>query len=523
MNIALNQVGYLPCMEKKALIHVDQTQAGSEQFVSFCLIDTADQRICYQGSLSGPARNPASGEYLQTADFSDFVLPGTYILRLDNGDESPSFRIGTDVYDDLSRDLFDFYSLCRCGVKVIHPVFGHEACHCTPARLYGTDEHRDVTGGWHDAGDYGRYVVPGAKTVADLMMAWEDHGDPRDLTILNEVRYELDWMKKMQAPDGGVHHKVTCAAFPGFVMPEEEKDELILLPVSTTATGDFVAAMAIAARVYKASDPAYARSCLEAALKAKAYLDRTPCDPVGFKNPEDIKTGEYDDACDLDERFWAAAELYRTTGDQAYLEEASGYFDDKLNPEFGWADITLYGYYALACSVPDGMEAKEICIERMIETASFALEKSKRDLYGVSLSEDDYIWGSNMNVADNGMLFLTANRFRKDKKWIAAAQEQLSYILGCNATGYCFVTGFGTKPVRNPHHRPSAAKNTAQPGMLVGGPDSGLHDPAAAAALTGKAPAACYVDVLESYSTNEITIYWNSPLIYLIMGIQHTK
>ena len=136
----------------------------------------------------------------------------------------------------------------RCGMELTADIagdFAHPACHTDIATVYGTDEQIDVTGGWHDAGDYGRYVVPGAKTVADLFLSYEeseaangdDFGIPESGNgvpdLLDEARYELEFFFKMQADNGGVYHKVTCAVFPETVMPQDETDPLIICPIST--------------------------------------------------------------------------------------------------------------------------------------------------------------------------------------------------------------------------------------------------------------------------------------------------
>ena len=153
--------------------------------------------------------------------------------------------------------------LQRCGTAVQDSDFGHAACHTGIATIYGTNDKIDVSGGWHDAGDYGRYIVPAAKSVADLLYAYDANpelysdniGIPESGNgipdILDEVRYELEWMKKMQRADGGVYHKVTCENFPGYVSPEAETAPLIVTPVSTTSTADFCASMALAYEFYK--------------------------------------------------------------------------------------------------------------------------------------------------------------------------------------------------------------------------------------------------------------------------------
>lgn len=166
-----------------------------------------------------------------------------------------------------------------CGEVITDSDFGHSACHTRYGIPFTEQEKIDVSGGWHDAGGYGRYIVPAAKTIADLLYAYEANpklysdniGIPQSGNgipdILDEARYELEWMMKMQRADGGVYHKVTCENFPGYVSPEKETDQLIVTPVSTTATADFCASMALAYEFYKDIDLNFANSCLERAEK----------------------------------------------------------------------------------------------------------------------------------------------------------------------------------------------------------------------------------------------------------------
>ena len=509
-SIRLNQVGYRKNMTKIAVA------AGVKEAGSFSVIPANGIKAVFTGTASAPQHNASSDEDVQLLDFSEFKEEGRYYIRLDDGTVSPAFNITDTAYDSLTDAALHYFELAECGTAVEDDTFGHGPCHTGKARIYGTDLLIDVTGGWHDAGDYGRYIVAGAKAAADLLLAREDYGDER---ILDIVRYELDWMLKMQDPEtGGVYHKVTCANFPGFVMPEEETEELIVLPVSTTATGTFTAVMAMAAEDYAEADPAFADTCLAAAKKAQAYLDSVPSDTAGFRNPSDVVTGEYGDTDDTDERFWALAQLYRTTGEASYLDKAAKYMEAGLAGDLGWTDTSLYGYYAIAKAGYDSNNLAEAAKGFIRGKADDFIGKMSGDAYGSALG-GDYIWGSNMVAANRGMAMLMAAQFSEDQRYIRGAEQQLSYLLGTNATGYCFVTGFGETSPLHPHHRPSVAKGIAQPGMLVGGPDSALEDPTAQGYLGGAAPAACFIDNDQSYSTNEVTIYWNSPLVYLIKGL----
>ncbi len=121
-----------------------------------------------------------------------------------------------------------------------------------------------------------------------------------------------------------------------------------------------------------------------------------------------------------------------------------------------------------------------------------------------------------MEIANNAMRGIMLDRLNGTDKYKDLAEAQLHYLLGNNPNGMCFVTGFGKNAPVNPHHRPSNAVGTPMPGMLVGGAEPLLLDETAKKLLKDKAPAKCYVDNLDSYSTNEITIYWNSPLVFLL-------
>ena len=137
-----------------------------------------------------------------------------------------------------------------------------------------------------------------------------------------------------------------------------------------------------------------------------------------------------------------------------------------------------------------------------------------------STTGGSYVWGSNMVVADNGILLLMASKVLGDDSYVDYAADQLNYILGRNAVSYCYVTGYGSQTPENPHHRPSEALGKAMPGMLVGGADGNLEDPYAKAVLAKIPKERCYVDNAQSYSCNEVTIYWNSPLVYLLANFK---
>nr|GFC47660.1 hypothetical protein [Tanacetum cinerariifolium] len=131
----------------------------------------------------------------------------------------------------------------------------------------------------------------------------------------------------------------------------------------------------------------------------------------------------------------------------------------------------------------------------------------------------DYVWGSNATAANQGIALVQAYRLTGDRKYLRAALTNLDYLLGRNATGYCFVTGCGTRSPQHPHHRLSEADGVAAPvpGLLVGGPNPGRQDKCAYPAAL--APLA-YSDSVCSYASNEIAINWNAPLVYLAAALE---
>lgn len=516
--IVLNQIGFKPDSKKTAVFR----KLNGEN--EFSVVNAQTDQTVFTGELTGPISNSSADETNYTGDFSSVKEPGTYYIVCGDQDKSYEFTISDDVYNSLFDDTVRMLYLQRCGTEIDgEGAFSHPACHNKKARIYGTNDTIDVTGGWHDAGDYGRYIVPAAKSIADLLYAYDanpdmfsddigipesDNGIP---DVLDEVRYELEWMLKMQASSGGVYHKVTCESFPGYVMPQFETKELIVTPVTTTATADFCASMALAYEFYKDIDIDFANRCLEAAKKAWNFLQQNP--NIIYSNPTDITTGDYGDYVDKDERYWAAAQMYRATGEEQYLsvlESMSSYNG------LDWSKVGDYGNIAILTM--DGIDTNSTVYNSaknaVTVQADTFVSTSKKTPYGSPISK--FNWGSNMTVANAGVILGLAKQITGDNKYTNAENQALNYLLGNNPNAVCFVTGYGTVSPQNPHHRPSMVAGEAMKGMLVGGVNSSLEDSAAKAYLSGMPSAKCYVDHSESYSTNEITIYWNSPLIYLM-------
>ena len=581
--LSINQAGYRPADVKTVFIRCGDADGSDPNIPDLSVVDESGSSVM-ELAAEEPFYDEASGARMQRADFSGMTQPGTYRIRAVSGESevlSEPFEIEEDPYDSIQRSAFQMLYLQRCGTEVSlrdepeAEMFAHGICHNTPALIYGTDRTKDVSGGWHDAGDYGRYVVSGAKAVADLFLAYEQFGfvgDDMEIPesgngvpdVLDEARWELEWMLKMQEESGGVYHKVTCRSFPGEVKPEEETGELVISPVSLTATLDFAAVMAKASTLYSPYDPDFAAATLDAAQRAWAYANEHENDG-GFHNPSDISTGEYLDEDAKDEFLWAAAELYltgrpeteeaqdstssqeesqdnnpgqeeaqdNTSGQEETQNNSTGQESAQHTPNqnavqdilaacqthgLGWQCVSDYALIDLALAKRSEDTLREEAKERLAQYGASLLELAEKDGYYMTLGPD-YPWGSNMTVSDRGNLMLLVERLTGEERYAEIAKRQLDYLLGANPTAYCYVTGTGSFSPEHPHHRPSQAAGSAMPGMLVGGPNSHLEDPYAQNVLSGNAPALCYADNSQSYSTNETAVYWNSPLITLLSGI----
>lgn len=509
MDIQINQLGYTPLMTKQAVLRgalADKVE-----------VLRADDSVAL--TLPVPdGRRSIWGDEVAVVDFTALQEEGEFTLRCGEARSYP-FPVTQRPYDRCLTALVDMFYYQRCGgeVDARAGVHAHAACHTGLARVYGTEELREVSGGWHDAGDYGRYIVPAAKAVADLLLAWRWNPDafatPGLTPLLEEIRYELDWMLKMQREDGAVYHKVSCAVFCGMIMPDAETEELIISPISTTATGDFAASMAMASRYYADIDPAFARRMKDAARRAYAFLEGS--EPVLFSNPPGIRTGGYGDRSDADERLWAAVEMALTFGDDAYMTAAAQRIAeaDRTWAPLGWGDMR--GYAAVEGVDLPG-EAGDVCRQWVVDAAQRALERI--NAYGITMTER-LPWGSNMIVSNDGMLFHQAWRLTGEERFARAAEKQLHYLLGVNPLSYCYVSCCGSQPMMHPHHRPSVATGVCVPGLLSGGAASGMMDAVARERLQDQPAGKAFVDDHGSYSTNEICVYWNSPMVALAAAV----
>ena len=539
--IKVDQAGYLAGAPKFAMV-VSKAASGD-----FTVRRAADNKVVFSGKLGAPLDDADSGDRVQAADFTGLVEPGKYYLDVAGVGRSWTFPIGSDVYSRVYYLAMRSYYGQRCSTAVDlgpeFPGFKHEACHLEGAyhASSGKSGAHVSKGGWHDAGDYGRYIVNSGISTGTLLWTWEMFGARiRDIKlnlpetgngvpdILNEVKWNLDWMLSMQDDDGGVWHKQTSEKFCDFIMPEKDKFISFVIGTgrepfkSSCATGDFAAVMAIAARAYKPYDAAFAERCLKAARMAWAWLEKYP--NVTFDNPPGVVTGGYGDRNCGDERLWAAAELWRTSGDDAfqrYFLDHYAEFRKMLRPAGpqNWGSVSNMALWTYVLG--GGKNAAANAIRQDSLAAADQIVARAGSGYRISMTSSDYIWGSNGELANYGLQLLVADALQKDPRYVRAAWEDLHYLLGRNTFSLSFVTQVGENPFRHPHHRPSGADNNPEPwpGLLSGGPNHSPQDPAMQTKLAkGLPPAKMYLDDQGAYAANEVAINWNAPLVFLLAG-----
>ena len=480
-----------------------------------------------------PTKDEASGDEVTLVNLGQLTA-GNYTLESAEGKRAltVSEKPWRAVTNALIKGLY--YQRCGCELKPEHAgIYSHPACHTAPAADWeDRSVLRRVTGGWHDAGDYGKYVGPGAVTVGHMLYAWKlfPEGCSDDLNIpetgngvpdiLNEARYELEWMLQMQRSDGAFHHKLTKARFAPFIMPQDDKEPEYLMPVGHCATASACACLALAYRVYSGFDEAVANRMLLAARRAWEWLMKHTDDYMPFRNPEGVFTGWYGERTDKDDRFWAACEMFAATGETVYRTEAERlYAEGQQLTAFGWADVGGMG--ALCCLFDMGEKAGEVLYGRLKEEflrqSEEALKLSQGSGYGTALAPNKYEWGSILPILSNAMAMVMNSLLTGDQEMRNAALKQWDYALGMNALDICFVTGFGERRVMHPHHRPSDADGIEEPvpGLISGGPNNLMTFPMTKEKMGNTPPAKYFVEETFSADTNEIAIYWNSPAIFV--------
>lgn len=524
-NIRFNQIGYYPKSVKTFVV-------ADYEATSFQILNDKGKKV-FEGKLVDKGTWDKSGEKLLQGDFSPLKKAGYFNIQLNSGITSAPFKIVPGVYEEALDAAVKSFYFQRASMPIeaqyggiYRRASGHPDNQCLFHPSSGKEEGSlNSPGGWYDAGDYGKYVVnasismgqmlnlleiaPGAVSGDDLNIPESGNGIP---DLLDEIRYELDWVATMQDEDGGVFHKLTALNFGGFIMPGEYDLDRYIIGKGTASTLNFAAVMALASRVYAEVDPEFSFRALEAAEHAWNWA--VAYDSIPFRNPEDVFTGQYGDFYFNDDFYWAAAELYVSTAKDVYLDALKKYEQPyKHQISNSWTFfIRNMGFHTLLINDPDldpGLKEKHLTLSDEI------LEKMSSIPYGISI--DHFEWGSNSDVLNQAMILCIAHHLSGEQKYLDGAIRNTDYILGKNATGYSFLTGFGSKQVMHPHHRPSGADAIDEPvpGFIAGGPNMHKQD-RQEVSYSSDYPAKAFEDVVESYASNEVCLNWNAPAVFVL-------
>ena len=535
--IYINKAGYL--LKSSKIVY------SSSSADSFYVKDYSSSKIVFRGKTAfRKSGDVNTGLTIYTGDFTSLTQPGKFYITDNAGNRSSSFVIADTVYNSVYKKALKGFYFQRCGSSLIQKHAGfyqHVVCHSADGDFHSSTDttgHPDATGGWHDAGDYGKYIVNAGVTVGTLLAAYEMFPERfyyDDLNIpesnnkipdlLDEVRYELEWFFKMQRTNGAVFSKCTREQFEGFVMPMNDTGKRYVYKASSAATGDFVAVMAKAYRIFKKYDKIFAEKCLAAAKKGWNYLEANPTlfPAGGFTNPSGTATGEYGDNNDVDERLWAASELFISTDELKYHTfykknyRMRGVFLSSMS----WQNVSSLALlnYLFGDSSNLDQKVKEEHQFGLTLYCDGMVGLSGSDGLNVAMVKSDFNWGSNSEVLNRAILLLAGYKLLGTSSYLEGALCQLNYILGVNANDISYVTGIGDKRVMKPHHRPSGSDPVSEPvpGLLAGGPNKNISDdPVLKSKFSTNTPAAlCYIDDQGSYASNEIAINWNAPLVFV--------
>ena len=570
LSIKINQVGFYPQQEKTMTLE----GINPAEKIYICRKDSEEPVLeCHPVRI---ATSPWSGKERKIFDFSQVTEPGRYTIIA--GDETAEFTISENALDALAEAALKGFYHQRSGMDLDSAIAGKWARKGghpdTLVYIHGsaaTQERPEGTvisspKGWYDAGDYNKYVVNSAYSMGLMANVFRVLSMKRLITreestrFWEELEYNHQWLLTMKDPsDGGVYHKLTTPSFEAFIHPTECRQKRYVVQKSVTASLDFAAVCAEMGMTWgthfggnllwdintrgvwkRAEDGAGAYRWAKENPDAFYHQDKMN----GMYDP-DVVTGAYGDDSASDELFWAATSQYMAN----YPGDRDVYLTDVIEnmPEeftlmswgnvaalgvFNWIESELhhrkFGEFYSGLPDPYAKHKEEIrgrCVKMLLEYCDKAIEAVEGSCYNCAYGNrpEDFHWGCCSSFCDQAICFLYAYELTNDKKYLDNAFRNVNYILGQNATGYCYVTGFGSKSPMHPHSRLCASDGIEEPipGLLVGGPNPGQQDIAEVKRYGSDFPDESYEDVEPSYASNEVAINWNASLVAAITWLAH--
>ncbi|WP_315760783.1 glycoside hydrolase family 9 protein [Sphingomonas sp. Y38-1Y] len=519
-NPRLNQLGFRPGRPKRFVFSCGTDLVELPVFS----IETLDGRRVFEGRLDAKLHDlrRTTGEHVRTGDFSALRTPGCFRVRVGAAISHPFF-IGETVYATLARDAARAFFLIRANAAIDDAITGiqHAAGHSSEATLPVDGMPRDLTGGWYNAGDFGKWTHMAAISASQMMWLHELRPTAHRLSLavppifpglpdlLQQARWGLEWLLKMQNADGSVLHKIDSSErYAWGSAPEHDPFPRAVYPATSLDAGNFIGVMLQAERVFAAYDRAFAARCRRAALSSWRWLETHP----GVTG----KDVNYLDTDSSQEIAWATCAMAAATGEATLARRAVAALAAVRAPPLSWLAPQVLGAMSLARS---GSAAVSAARDAILGSASAIANRVEADPYGFSTNPDDYHWGSTEAALNAAVLCLFAAEIDVHERPRRAAERLLDYVLGCNALDLSFVTSHGNRCVQRPYHWACRVWGIVMPGWASGGANRFADgaDPLLKAVIeAGTPPARCFVDACEangSWASNEGQTSENASLL----------
>jgi len=536
--IKVNQIGFLLDGSKYALVSGFEDELQISEDTIYDIRDISNDRSVFEGRLSlvETYDQHDSGEKIFKADFSSLEKAGDYYIAIDSGgiDRSPVFRLGDDVFMPLMVDAARYFYYQRSGIELTK-----EYCPDYPRKdltpqdvsaVFDSNENskRNVTKGWYDAGDLGKYVSSGSTALSDLFWAYEFYpslfvDNQLDIPesgngvpdILDEARWEIEWIIKMQDPgSGGFYARVQSdndSDVTKRIVRDREGNRTNIRPTDDTACA--AAVLAHSYLLFLEYDQAFAERCLHLACKAWDYLDR---------NPHNIKSpnGPYSVDDDRADRLWASASLFRATHEQKYnnyfvdnYREMMSRFENQYGDGSGCSNNWMDAFFCYSKSIHADNDALEWFSSKFKIWLDNKFKRYEESPWDNVVTNGNYYWGINSQILGISQEAIIGSSLlgEHEKPVHDMAMASLNWILGANPMRLSFVSGYGHDDIDVIFSviYGNDGREGIPKGYLPGGPNryegGGLS----------RFPAKNYLESAGNWTTNEHTVYWNSALVFV--------
>ncbi len=504
----INQITYLSNLEKQVVFN---TNPGNY----FGVYNSNDELI-YVADTSEAIYEKDTDEWLYKGYFGDLTDSGSYYIKSEFGCYSNVFNISA-AYDSLLSDALNAIYVQRCGFDT-EGVLGHPACHTSDSKVftYTSETYINTTGGWHDAGDYGKYTIVENKVIADLLFSYA-YGKNNDSALIDEIEFGLDYILKLQKDSGAVYNKVVSKSFANFISPELDTQQTYLLWTWTSCTASFAGITGLAYEAFRGSNPELANKCLDAFNKAIVYLvnNQSPSNEV---NPGEFNVGTYYVDNESDERLFAYAMAYKLTKEDKYKDLCIDLINNGIDTDDRVANCRVYAYTILLDSLEYNSDFYNTIKDKLKSECDSICDGSANNVYAYPFS--NYMWGSNAHVSEGINELLLGSRYLKDERYVTKASEMINYILGLNTLDMSFIWGYGYSYPSSIHSRLAYSKGqNSIVGAMCNGVDQLLTDGEIGKYFSDESPIGTrFVDNKDSYSNVEPAINYNSAL-YLSLSL----